>query len=563
MTRVPAPHPGAAAPGAGDPVEIYDTTLRDGTQGQGFTLTSADKVAIAKRLDAFGIDLIEGGWPGSNPKDAEFFERMADVPLGRARLAAFGSTRHRARTVESDPNLAALLAARTPVVTVFGKSWTLHVTEALGATLDQNLAMIRESVAYLVAQGREVVYDAEHYYDGAAADPEYAVATLDAALEGGASRLVLCDTNGGTLPERIADGVRLARERYEVPIGIHTHNDAELAVANALAAVQAGASHVQGTIGGYGERCGNANLITVTANLALKLGRPQPQRLAGLRELARYVDERANLQPNLRAPYVGDAAFAHKGGVHVSAVAKRPETYEHVEPGTVGNERRVLLSDLSGRANVVAHHDASAAEAEAGEGAHEVVARMKELEHRGYAFEGAEASFQLMARKVRGEHRPFFTLHGYTVVIDKRDRDPQPRAEASIKVEVGGVLEHTASDGDGPVNALDRALGKALTRFYPQLSELHLVDYKVRVLSGDESGTASVIRVQVEFADRLESWGTVGASTDLIDASYQALIDAIEYKLVKDRVAPHGSGADPEDATAAAARTVPSRAAPT
>jgi len=521
-------------------VEIYDTTLRDGTQGQGFTLTSADKIAIAKRLDAFGVDLIEGGWPGSNPKDAEFFARMRDVPLERARLAAFGSTRHRAKAAEDDPNLAALLAADTPVVTLFGKSWTLHVTEALGATLEQNLEMIHDSVAWMVAQGREVVYDAEHFYDGWRADPDYAFATLAAAADGGASRLVLCDTNGGTLPDRIARGVEAARARFDLPIGIHAHNDAELGVANSLAAVQAGASHVQGTIGGYGERCGNANLVSILPNLALKLGFDQPQRLDQIRELARYVDERANLQPNLRAPYVGDAAFAHKGGVHVSAVAKRPDTYEHVTPDTVGNERRILLSDLSGRANVLAKDDDGAT---SGDGARDVVNRLKELEHRGYAFEGAEASFRLMAAKVRGEHRPYFTLHGFTVVIDKREEDRQPRAEASIKVEVGGVLEHTAADGDGPVNALDRALGKALTRFYPEVAELELVDYKVRVLSGDESGTASVIRVQIEYSDGRETWGTVGASTDIIHASYEALIDAIEYKLVKDRVVPKGDEA--------------------
>ena len=517
-------------------IEIFDTTLRDGTQGQGFTLTSRDKVAIAGRLDAFGIDVIEGGWPGSNPKDAEFFARMRDVPLGRARLSAFGSTRHRSAAAEDDANLAALLAADTPLVTLFGKSWTLHVTEALGATLEQNLAMIRDSVAFLSAHGREVIYDAEHFYDGWHADPDYALATLAAAVEGGATRLVLCDTNGGTLPERVAEGVRTVASRFDLPIGIHAHNDAELAVANSLAAVQAGATHVQGTIGGYGERCGNANLVSILPNLVLKLGFEQPQRIDQLRELARYVDERANLQPNLRAPYVGDAAFAHKGGVHVSAVAKRADTYEHVDPAAVGNERRILVSDLSGRANVVAKGEGDPA---AVEGAREVVARLKELEHRGYAFEGAEASFQLMARKVRGEHRPYFTLHGFTVVIDKRDRDATARAEASIKVEVGGEMEHTAADGDGPVNALDRALGKALARFYPQLADIRLTDYKVRVLSGDESGTGSVIRVQIEYSDGIESWGTVGASTDIIDASYEALIDAIEYKLVKDRVRPH------------------------
>ncbi len=517
-------------------IEIYDTTLRDGTQGQGFTLTSADKVAIASRLDRFGVDIIEGGWPGSNPKDASFFERMRDIPLEHAKLAAFGSTRHRANTVEDDPNLAALLAAETPVVTVFGKAWTMHVTDALGATLEENLEMIRDSVAYLRSHGREVIFDAEHFFDGFRADRAYALATLEAASRGGAQCLVLCDTNGGSLPTHVNEGVAAALAAQDARFGIHAHNDAELAVANSLAAIQTGAAHVQGTIGGYGERCGNANLVSILPNLALKLGFEQPQNLSGLRELARYVDERANLQPNVRAPYVGDAAFAHKGGVHVSAVAKRSDSYEHVDPETVGNERRILLSDLSGRANVLAKAEGDATDVNAA--ARDVVTRMKELEHRGYAFEGAEASFQLMARKVRGEHKPFFQLRGFTVVIDKRTDDRAPRAEASVQVEVGGELEHTAASGDGPVNALDRALGKALLRFYPSLANLRLIDYKVRVLSGDEAGTGSVIRVQVEFSDGSETWGTVGASTDIIDASYEALIDAIEYKLVKDGVIP-------------------------
>lgn len=534
-------------------VEVYDTTLRDGTQGIGFALTSADKVAVARRLDAFGVDAIEGGWPGSNPRDVEFFQRMRDVPLARARLAAFGSTRHKDVAPEDDANLAALVAADTPVVTVFGKSWTLHVREALGTDLETNLAMIRESVAFLVAQGREVVYDAEHFFDGAREDADYARATLEAAAEGGASRLVLCDTNGGTLPDVVAERTRDAVGRYAVPIGIHAHNDAELAVANSLAAVTAGARHVQGTIGGYGERAGNANLVSITANLAFKLGFDQPQDLAHVREVARYVDERANLSPNPRAPYVGDGAFAHKGGVHVSAVAKRPESYEHLPPEAVGNERRVLVSDLSGRANVLAMGEGpfpSGGGSPAGDGAREVVAKLKELEHRGYAFEGAEASFRLMAAKVRGEHRPYFDLGGFTVVIDKRDADGVPRAEASIKVAVGDAEEHTAADGDGPVHALDRALGKALERFYPSLADLELVDYKVRVLSGEETGTASVIRVQVEYGDGEATWGTVGASTDIIDASYQALIDAIEYKLVKDGVAPLPRGAAPGETRA-------------
>jgi 2-isopropylmalate synthase len=524
-------------------IEIYDTTLRDGTQGQEFNLTSEDKVAIARRLDAFGVDYIEGGWPGSNPKDARFFEMMLDIPLQRAKLAAFGATRRKDSSCDEDGSIQTLLLAQTPVVTLFGKSWTLHVTEALGATLDQNLEMIRDSVAYFKAHGKMVIYDAEHFFDGYRADADYALATLEAAVAGGADRLVLCDTNGGSLPEFIAARVREVASRWPVAVGIHAHNDCELAVANSLAAVQAGATHVQGTINGYGERCGNANLVSILANLVLKLGYAQPQALGQLRELSRFVDERANLNPNIRAAYVGDAAFAHKGGVHVSAVNKNPHTYEHVPPEVVGNQRRVLLSDLAGRANVlakaaqygeaVAAHDAAVAQ---------VVARLKELEHRGYAFEGAEASYQLMSKKVRGQYQPYFVLHGYHVTIDKRDGDLTPRCEATIKVEVGGQLEHTAASGDGPVNALDRALGKALTRFYPSLAELQLTDYKVRVLSGPKTGTASVVRVLVEMTDGKDRWGTVGASTNIIDASYEALIDAIEYKLLKDQVTPKVMG---------------------
>ncbi len=517
-------------------VEIYDTTLRDGTQGQDFNLTSADKVAIARRLDAFGVDFIEGGWPGSNPKDASFFELMKAVPLKHARLTAFGSTRRKHSRCGDDASMQALLAAETPVVTIFGKSWDLHVREALSASLAENLEMIADSVAYLRARGKVVIYDAEHYFDGYKADAAYALATLEAAASAGAERLVLCDTNGGSMPAFVAGRVADAVSRFAVPVGIHSHNDCELAVANALAAVEAGASHVQGTVNGYGERCGNANLVSILPNLKLKLGYGLAQDLGGLRELARYVDERANLSPNLRAAYVGDAAFAHKGGVHVSAVNKNPQTYEHILPETVGNSRRVLISDLSGRANVLAKtaeygegHDAGVAS---------VVDRLKELEHRGYAFEGAEASFLLMRKKVRGEYRAYFAMHGYRVGIDKREGDKEPFCEATVKVEVGGVLEHTAATGDGPVNALDAALGKALKRFYPTIASLQLTDYKVRVLSGPETGTASVVRVQVEMSDGAASWGTVGASTNIIDASYEALIDAIEYKLLKDGVTP-------------------------
>ncbi len=520
-------------------IEIYDTTLRDGTQGQDFTLMSEDKVAIAKRLDAFGVDFIEGGWPGSNPKDVKFFELMKGVPLAHARLAAFGSTRHKNSAVEEDANLRALLEAETPVVTLVAKSWDFHVLEALGATLAQNLEMIEDSVRYLKQQGKMVIHDAEHFFDGYRANPVYALSTLEAAVKGGADRLVLCDTNGGSLPDVVAERVAEVCERFGVPVGVHMHNDSELAVANSLAGVRVGATHVQGTVNGYGERCGNANLVSILPNLVLKLGLEQPQDLSGLRELSRYVDERANLQPNLRAAFVGDTAFAHKGGIHVSAVNKDPKTYEHIDPSSVGNQRRVLLSDLSGRANLLAKAG------EFGEVVHtkdpavrEVLERLKELENRGYAFEGAEASFRLMNRRVRGAAQPYFVLHGYRVYIDKRDTDSEPVCEATIKVEVGGRLEHTAATGDGPVNALDAALLKALGRFYPSLETLKLTDYKVRVLSGPETGTASVVRVLVEVTDGRDTWGTVGASTNIIDASYEALIDALEYKLVKDEVVP-------------------------
>ncbi|HET9027184.1 MAG TPA: citramalate synthase [Trueperaceae bacterium] len=531
-------------------VEIYDTTLRDGTQGQDVHFTSDDKVAIARRLDAFGIEFIEGGWPGSNPKDARFFEAMRGVQLTNAKLTAFGSTRHKDSAPEDDANLRALLDASTEIVAIFGKSWTFHVQHALGATLDANLEMIRSSVEFLRAQGRRVFYLAEHYFDGHQADSGYALATLNAALAGGAERLVLCDTNGGTLPDAIAARTREVVAMSPVLVGIHAHNDCELAVANSLAAVQAGAQHVQGTINGYGERSGNANLVSIVANLALKLGRPQPQRLPELKALSSYVDERANLAPNVRAAYVGDGAFAHKGGIHVSAVNKLPETYEHVPPESVGNRRRVLVSDLAGRANVVAKlaewAAGSSITADGVPGAdvdtREVVAHIKELEARGYAFEGAEASFQLLTRKVQGGFEPYFHVNGFTVMIDKTVG--APRCEATVRLLVGDHEEHSAASGDGPVNALDRALLKALGSFYPTLLTLALRDYKVRVLSGPDTGTASVVRVQVEMGDGARTWSTVGASTNIIEASYEALIDAYEYKLVSDGVAPLRAGED-------------------
>lgn len=522
-------------------IEIYDTTLRDGTQGLDFNLTAEDKLAIAKKLDEFGVDYIEGGWPGSNPKDMKFFDLMKDVTLKTAKLSAFGSTRHRNNRVEEDANLLALLEAETPVVTIFGKTWDLHVTEALGASLEQNLEMIESSIAFMKSKGKIVVYDAEHYFDGYKADADYALKTLDAALKGGADKLVLCDTNGGSLPAFISDRVAEACAKYPIDIGIHAHNDSELAVANSLIAVEAGATHVQGTINGYGERCGNANLTSIIPNLAIKMNYDLPQDLAALKDISHYVDERANLPPYIRAAYVSDSAFAHKGGVHVSAVNKNPDTYEHIKPELVGNKRRILLSDLSGRANILAKAGEYGEDIDGHDPAvKQIVERMKILENRGYSFEGSEASFQLMSKKVKGEYSAYFNLHGFNVTIVKRDGDKKPVSEATIKLDVGGKLEHTAASGDGPVNALDLALRKALVRFYPCLAELELTDYKVRVLAGVESGTKSVVRVLVETSDGKDNWGTVGASTDIINASYEALIDAIEYKLLKDNIEPKG-----------------------
>lgn len=519
-------------------VEIYDTTLRDGTQGQGFTLTSADKIAIAGRLDAFGIDLIEGGWPGSNPKDADFFARMRDVPLGRARLAAFGSTRHRERTAEDDPNLAALLDAGTPVVTVFGKSWPLHVTEALGATLEQNLAMIRDSVAYLVAQGREVIYDAEHFYDGWHADPEYAMATLAAATEGGASRLVLCDTNGGTLPTGITEICGDVKARFpDTPLGIHTHNDSELGVANAIAAVNAGAVQVQGTINGYGERTGNCNLTSVIPILQLKMGVEVVPALEGLQSLSFFVDDLSNNPHFSRAPFVGRTAFAHKGGMHVNAVQKLAASYEHIEPGKVGNQQQILVSELSGQSNILIKAEQSGVPLEKGSpDAKAVLARVKELENEGYSFEAAGGSLELLIMRQTGCYaKPFELKEFHTSFRQYRDGH-DPVCEATVKIYVGDLGEYTVAEGHGVVNALDRALRKGLRQFYPEIDQVSLLDYKVRIVSSQDA-TAAKTRVLIVSGDGESTWGTVGVSENIIEASWIAIVDAIDLFLQRRRLA--------------------------
>ena len=496
---------------------------------------------------ALGFDFIEGGWPGSNPRDIAFFEQARTLKLSHARVAAFGATRRKQITCDKDPSIQALLKAETPVVTVFGKSWLLHVTDALRVEPEENLEIIADTIAYLTARIPFVIYDAEHYFDGYRANSAYAMATLKAALSGGPQRIVLCDTNGGSLPEFIAaatrEVVRLVRTLPAcstpeacVPIGIHCHNDGELAVANTIAGVLAGATHVQGTINGYGERCGNVNLCSVIPNLELKLGHIVlgPERLTRLRETAHFVSEVANFSLDSRAAFVGDSAFAHKGGVHVSAVERNPQTYEHIPPEAVGNRRRVLVSDLSGRANLLAKAE------ELGFDIHDeqhVLDELKRLEHDGYEFEAAEASFELLVQRLRGTHQPYFELLGFRVIDEHRGAS-MPMSEATIKIKVADCVEHTAASGNGPVNALDRALRRALGKFYPTLSQMHLSDYKVRVISSRLSGTASLVRVLISSGDEHATWGTVGVSPNIVEASWRALVDSVEYKLARDGIAP-------------------------
>jgi len=517
-------------------VKIYDTTLRDGTQGEGVAFSMEDKVRLAQRLDQLGVHYIEGGWPGSNPKDMRFFRRILDVPLKHARVAAFGATRRPGIAAEADPSLQALVEAHTPVATIFGKSWPFHVTHALQTTLAENLAMIGDSVAFLGRHAEEVIYDAEHFFDGWKVDREYALETLRAAEAAGAACLVLCDTNGGALPHDVAEIVREVRRLVTAPLGIHVHNDGECAVANTLTAVLEGVEHVQGTLNGYGERCGNANLVSIIPNLALKLGIETipAANLRELRDVARFASELANRTPWQHQPFVGDSAFAHKAGMHVSAVLKHPETYEHVPPGHVGNHRRVLVSELSGKSNILwkAQEYGIDLDKETPE-ARRILETLKRLEDEGYQFEGAEASFELLMERALGNHRPYFELDGYRVTVETRRDDPEAFAEATVRVRVKGIPEHTAAAGNGPVNALDHALRKALEEFYPNLREMTLLDYKVRILD-ETKGTAAKTRVLVTSGDGEETWGTVGVAHNIIDASWQALVDSVEYKLRRD-----------------------------
>jgi 2-isopropylmalate synthase len=519
------------------PIEIYDTTLRDGTQAEDFNLSVEDKIRIARKLDELGVAYIEGGWPGSNPKDVTFFEEMKGTPLKRARLVAFGSTHNPKATPAKDSNLRALLETKTPGITIFGKSWDVHVQEALRVPLEKNLQIIEESLAWLRPQAAELFYDAEHFFDGFKANPEYALATLKAARRAGVDCLVLCDTNGGSLPNQVTPIIQtVKREVKGVSFGIHAHNDCDCSVANVMAAVECGISQVQGTINGFGDRCGNANLCSIIPNLQLKMGLPilPPEQLKMISEVSRFVNELANIRHNKYQPYVGASAFSHKGGIHVSAVIKNPETYEHVRPELVGNVQRILVSDLAGKSNILSKARRYGLDIGSKEPVVlKILSQLKELEHQGFQFEGAEGSFELLMNRALGKQKRYFQLLGFRVMDHKVREDQPPMAEATIMVRVEGRIEHTAAVGNGPVNALDNALRKALERFYPELAEMRLDDYKVRVLSSVE-GTAAKVRVLIESADKECKWGTVGVSTDILEASWQALVDSISFKLYKE-----------------------------
>jgi 2-isopropylmalate synthase len=517
-------------------IQIYDTTLRDGTQGEGVSLSLQDKLQITERLDEIGVDFIEGGYPASNPKDTEYFQRAKELRLSHAKICAFGMTRRRGMKPADDIGIQSLLAAETPVVTIVGKTWDFHVTEVLRVSLQENLDMIAETVDYLQSRGREVFYDAEHFFDGFAANPEYAAETILAAARAGAKLVILCDTNGGAMPEAVAQRTKAAikaLEPFNVPVGIHTHNDCELAVANSLAGVDAGAVQVQGTINGVGERCGNADLISVLANLGLKKGyqvlggRP----LTHLTELSRFVYETANMNHRNNQPFVGQSAFAHKGGMHVHAIARATSSYEHLDPALVGNERRILVSELSGRSNITAltakhklTDDRALMDA--------ILKQVVDLEAQGYQFEAAEASFDMLVRRAMKAFQPHFERIKYHIAVSTLG-DGQPVTEATVKVKVKGQERHEVAEGDGPVNALDAAMRKALNGDFPGLKDMRLIDYKVRVVNS-EAGTAARIRVIIESSDHHDVWGTIGVSENIIEASWLALVDAIEYKLYKD-----------------------------
>jgi 2-isopropylmalate synthase len=515
-------------------IKIYDTTLRDGMQGERIAFSLEDKIKIAKKLDEVGVHYIEGGWPGSNPKDVEFFKEIKSVRLKNAKIVAFGSTRKVKNLAKDDENLKELIKSGTSIVTIFGKSWDLHVYEVLKTTLNENLNLIKDSIRFIKDHGIKVFYDAEHFFDGFRANKEYAIKTLKVAEEAGADYIVLCDTNGGTLPFEMKNIIEEVKKYINLPLGIHTHNDSDVAVANTLIAVQCGVSMVQGTINGYGERCGNANLCSIIPNLQLKMGYsclPQ-DKLKEMTSLSIYVTEIANLKPQDNMPFVGYSAFAHKGGVHVDAIKKNSKTYEHISPAEVGNKRRILISELSGISNILQKAMEFDIELKKENPAtKEVLKKIKELEYQGYSFENAEASFELLMKKTMKTYKPFFDLEGFRVIVE--NRDGKLVSEATIKIKVKGVFEHTAAEGNGPVDALNNALRKALEEFYPVVKQVHLRDFKVRILD-PESATRAKTRVIIESTDGKEVWNTVGVSENIIEASWYALVDSLEYKLLKE-----------------------------
>ena len=520
-------------------IKIYDTTLRDGAQGEGISFSVNDKVRIAKKLDALGIHYIEGGWPGSNPKDMGFFKEARKIKFKRSEVVAFGSTRRPKVSPAKDENLRAILKAGTKIVTIFGKTWDLHVTDVLRVSLQENLSMISETVEYLKSKNHHVFYDAEHFFDGYLRNKDYALETLRAAVKGGCDAIVLCDTNGGMITHELGVVVRAVVDEFgrgEVVLGIHTHNDSGMAVANSIAAVDAGCAMVQGTVNGYGERCGNADLCVIIPNLELKMGRTclPHGKLKELTEVSHYVSETSNMRHKDNQPFVGRSAFAHKGGVHVNAVMKNPDSYEHIKPDLVGNHRRILISELSGKTSIILKAKEMELDLSKDDPKTKKILRLvQNLENQGYYFEAADGSFELLMKKALKKYKPFFALEGFKVIIEKR-RDRTLVSEATIKVRVNKNPEHTVAEGDGPVNALDNALRKALSKFYPALAEMHLSDFKVRVLD-EKAGTAARVRVLIQSQDEKSSWGTVGVSENIIEASWQALVDSVEYKLLKSK----------------------------
>lgn len=516
-------------------LQIYDTTLRDGTQGEGIAFSVTDKLRLTEKFDEIGIDYVEGGWPGSNPRDLAYFQEARSLELRHARIAAFGSTRRAGTTAEKDGQIKLLLDAETPVVTIFGKTWLLHVTAVIRTTAEENLAMIEDSVRFLAGQDRELIYDAEHFFDGYADNPEYALRTLDAAAQGGAKYLVLCDTNGGRLVDEIRDATIAVCQRFPgLAVGIHAHNDSGLGVAASLVAIQVGATMVQGTMNGFGERVGNANLTSILPNLFLKMGLDAACRpnLARLRELSLFADELANVRPNPKQPFVGRSAFTHKGGTHADATKKVAQSYQHIDPSAVGNSPRVLVSDMAGRSSLLLKAKELGIELDrTADSTRQVIEIVKDLEFRGYEFEAADGSLQLLLAKSLGQHRDHFEFEGYRVIVERRAADDSIISEATVKVRINGEPVHTVAECSGPIGALDKALRLAIERIYPEIGEIKLRDYKVRILESNQGANART-RVLIESADGSKLWGTVGVSDNIIDASWQAIRDSVEFKLL-------------------------------